>query len=185
MTFSDLKQLLVVDYNKAVIRFYNENRTSFLTWAMQRYSLDQDGLLDIYQDAIIVLYNMILENKVEHINSSPEAYLFGIAKNLINKSFKKQIDVVSEAEVSIELGTTDAYMNEFYKESHIQTTMEQALKKLKGNCREILELYYYRQYKMEAISEKLNLKNTDVVKSRKAQCLKALKSIIGVKGNIV
>lgn len=185
MTFSELKQLFRVDHDSTLATFYNENRAGFLAWAKRRYSVDEATLLDVYQDSIIVLYNMVLENKIENQNIKPQAYLFGIARNLalkkMNQVTHKSLDHVHDVKSDI----TDDYMRSFIEKTHTNKVLSDAIDQLKGNCKEILELFYYRQYKLDAICTALNLSNTDVVKSRKYQCLKKLKKIIGSKHNII
>jgi hypothetical protein len=45
-------------------------------------------------------------------------------------------------------------------------------------CKEILEMYYEREYDMESIALKVGYKNANVAKKKKYECLKALEERI-------
>ena len=45
-------------------------------------------------------------------------------------------------------------------------------------CKSILELFYFRGFSMEAIAERLQYKNENVVKTQKLRCLTSLKNMV-------
>lgn len=179
MDFKELKIAFTTDHEKSLSTFYDSQRKNFLTWARSRFDADVDTLLDVYQDSIIVLYNRVIEGRTTEIKTSPEAYLFGVARNLLLKR-TIQIKRVTKTENIFDFipdeGETDLY--DSFDKDHNKMILSQGLNKLDNSCRQILELFYYRRYKLEAIKEHLKYENTDVVKSRKYQCMKKLKKII-------
>ncbi len=179
MNFEELKFAFTTDHEKSLSAFYDSQRSSFLTWAKSRFSADTDTFLDVYQDAIIVLYNRVIDGRIEEINSTPEAYLFGVARNLLLKRTIQMKRVTTSEDVFKFIpdeGETNLY--DSYENEHNKILLSNALSHLDDSCRKILELFYYHRYKLDAIKERLNYDNTDVVKSRKYQCMKKLKKII-------
>ena len=67
---------------------YRDNRTAFLNFA-KKYSLSWNDNLDVYQDAIIALYENIVSRKVHTLDSSIKTYLFSIGKYMIYKKIKE------------------------------------------------------------------------------------------------
>ena len=74
---------------KALHEFYNNNKTGFLLF-FNRYNLNADDALDIYQDAIIALVENIKKGKIDSLQSSLTTYLFGIGKFMVFQKFKKE-----------------------------------------------------------------------------------------------
>ena len=166
------------NHKDAIATFYKEQREVFLGWAGARYDIDKESLLDIYQDSIIVLYQNAIHDKLNHVQSKPEAYLFGIAKNLLlKKNIKSKrtvyVEDISQAineEIDVDLNYENGLEN--------QEVIKKAMEQLKVNCRKIIRLYYYNNYTMDAISHEMGYENEEVAKSRKYQCMKALRKFI-------
>ncbi len=179
LSFEELYDAFTSDYEKALGLFYDNQKKSFMSWARARFSVDDDTLLDVYQDAVIVLYNRVIKRNTGEIKSSPESYLFGIAKNLLLKKAIKQKKTVQTDDVyKFVPDVGESELNDKHESDHNKLRIEQALSQLDEGCRKILELYYYRRYKLDAIAEQLGYDNTNVVKSRKYQCMKKLRSVI-------
>lgn len=157
---------------------YTSHRESFVNWAKLHYSLDPSIILDIYQDATIILYNHFKNNKLLNVKSSIKAYLFGIGKNLIHNRMRKN----KRTELTDEFD--DKQIDEvnfdiFYSINgdDQREKLDTAFKQLGTNCKELLTLFYYHQYSTDAIRSSMNYKSTSAVKSRKYQCLEKLRKI--------
>lgn len=158
--------------------FYNENKTGFINWAQSRFDCDQDTLVDTYQDAIVTLFFNIKEGKIESFDSTAEAYLFGIARNLLLKKNIKSKREPSVDDFSFIPQELDYDIYNRMDSDHNKYQLEEAFKKLKEKCRNIIYFYYYHRFSLDAIAHRLGYGNTDVVKSRKNQCMKNLKAIL-------
>ncbi len=164
---------------KALTVFYNAQKESFVAWAKKRFSCDMDTIVDVYQDAVVTLYHNVLQDKIVAFTHTPEAYLFGIAKNLMYKRSEKDRRTVLVEDISD--GITDKLDYEIYDRidnEHRRSELAAALRQLQENCSKLLTLFYYRKYSTEAIMHHLHYSSVDVVKSRKNQCMKQLKKIM-------
>lgn len=166
------------DDKRALESFYNDQKKVFIKWGSSRFDCDSDTLIDVYQDAIVLLYFNIKEDKILSFETTAEAYLFGIARNLLLKRSirAKKIQLVDE--IPPDLERLDYSIYDRMESDHINHQLETAFKKLKGKCKEIIYLYYYNRFSLESIAQRLNYTNSDVVKSRKNQCMKSLRKIL-------
>lgn len=159
---------------------YLDNKSAFIGFA-KKYSLDQDTVVDIYQDAIIALRDNAINGKLDDLKSELKTYLFGIGKYMVYKTLKQQkkMHLVDDATEIDKLKNTPDFSIELINElTDEQETLRIAFKNLGQKCKEVLTLFYYRGFDLEEIMNELNYTNKDVVKSQKSRCIKSLKAMI-------
>ncbi|WP_341226896.1 sigma-70 family RNA polymerase sigma factor [uncultured Arcticibacterium sp.] len=161
----------------ALKAFYGEHKSAFLFFG-NRYDLDREELIDVYQDACIVLFEKLKAGKLEDVNSSLKTYLFGIGKNLIFKRFKQKAKVVDLDTVEI-TSFEDPFKDD---ETLEEKRMRAAFVKLGGQCQEVLRLFYYEEKSLDEIVSILTYKDKNVLKSQKSRCLKQLKDLVKQNG---
>lgn len=157
-------------------QFYEQNRNSFLQWGETNHNLEKDELLDIYQNAMIILYENIKHNRIKDLQSSVVTYLYGIAKNLIYK-YHKRNELINRHEYRLSehyhfLATDKNEMESKYQ------VVSKALMKMEEPCKSILSLFYVNGMKLPEILKKMKYSSLDVVKTQKSRCLKRLKELI-------
>ncbi len=164
----ELKRAFRSNAEKAIDAVYKNYRRAFINFA-KSYNLPDDEMIDVFQESVIALYQNLQRNRVEERQSSVKTYLFSIGKyKLINAAKKLQRKMEQnemETIVNNETGKMDL-------------NLQLSLQQLGDSCREILTLYYYRQYSIDAIMHRLSFKNENTVKAAKSRCLKKLKEII-------
>lgn len=171
----DLIYLIKRHDEKAIRQVYLDNKQPFLAFA-SKYSLDKESLLDVYQDAVIALCEQAKKGKIDALQSSVRTYLFSIGKFMIYnhlKKSKKMYPVEDFSDLELEL---EEYQEE-YNEMEIKL-LQEAFQKLGERCREVLQLFYYEEKKLDDILILLNYSCKDVLKSQKARCVKQLKELI-------
>jgi len=174
-----IAQLKQGDRN-AFKNIYLDYKTEYLNF-MVRYNADTNVLDDIFQDALIVLFENAQAGKLDSLKSSVKTYLFGIGKFMLFKHFRD-----SKKEVP----TEDTYLFDTYEQKVIEDVQEDKglndyqeklvsnFKKLGDKCRQILELFYVQGMKLDEITQIQGYENKDVTKSQKSRCLKSLKQLI-------
>ena len=183
--FDDFIELVKSNDRKRLGEFYILNKDKFIGWARKRFDVDEDTIVDVYQDAMVTLYQNIMDKKVTEFSVAPAAYLFGIGKNIMLKRNLKSNRVKLTDDISTE--GTQALDYEIYdkiEDDHRSQLLKDALYKLKGNCREILRLFYYERNSIESIMLKMNYGSVQVVKTRKNQCMNKLKEIFAQSNDI-
>ena len=156
--------------------FYKENRSAFLQWGENKFNLERDELLDIYQNAMIVLYENIRHNRIDELQSSVVTYLYGIAKNLVYKYYRKN-ELINRHEVRLHEHYHFLAANNAEQEQHY-TVLHRALNSMKEPCKTILNLFYINGLKLSLVAQKLKYSSTDVLKTQKSRCLKKLKELV-------
>ena len=180
MTDEQLITQLKQRNQQALKSIYLDYKTAFYAF-MVRYNADHMVLEDIFQDALIVLYENAQAGKLDSLKSSVKTYLFGIGKFMLFKHFRD-----SKKEVP----TEDTYLFDTYEQKVIEDVQEDKglndyqeklvsnFKKLGDKCRQILELFYVQGMKLDEITQTQGYENKSVAKSQKSRCLKSLKELI-------
>ncbi|WP_109435786.1 RNA polymerase sigma factor [Aquimarina sp. AU119] len=158
---------------------YQEYRDAFLHFA-KRYDIATEDVVDVYQDAIIVLRENAIQGKIVGQNSSIKTYLFGIGKFMIYKKLRASKKMIKVEDQSFfeneETGQLLSY--ETTETNKQQQLVQQALKKISAKCKKVLVLFYSQGYSIEEIMIAEQYENKNVVKSQKSRCLKSLKKLI-------
>ncbi|WP_397363546.1 RNA polymerase sigma factor [Olleya sp. R77988] len=167
--------------DKVLQKVYEDNREKFLNFA-KRYNLDQEDVIDIYQDAYIVFYNNVMSGKIKEFTSSVSTYLFSIGKYLIFDKMKKNNKKVSaNFDLSLVKDNDNLIENlevEAPGLTHEQKLLRQHFSGLGKQCQELLTLFYYRGFTIKDILEHGHYNNENVIKSAKSRCMKTLKERI-------
>lgn len=139
----------------------------------------EDDAKDVYQDAILVIYQKTRNNNLT-LSCSFNTFLFSIGRLLwlkqlnYRKNFKK---VIEESAKFIEL---DEEISNIYWTNERFKLYQDHFKRLSYNCQKILELFLAR-IQLKEIARILRLKSDDYVKKRKHQCKEKL--IANIKGD--
>lgn len=156
--------------------FYKENRDAFLLWGGKNHNLEKDELLDIYQNAMIILFENLRHNRMNGLQSSVVTYLYGIAKNLIFKHHRKN-ELINRHEVRLKehyrfLSCTTEDFEKMY------IIVSKALARMTEPCKSIIRLFYIEGLQLSAIADRLSYSKTDVLKTQKSRCLKKLRETV-------
>ena len=147
---------------------------------------------DIFQDAIIVLYENIINRDFKlAANTSLQTYLNSVCRNQLLKKignnkkleFIDNIDTNGNEEYNSMLFNpliTDTLEEFEYKEEKQLIAMIKALEKMKaagGNCYEILRLFWYEKKSIYDLTIEFGYTNQVNTRNQKSKCQKRLKKI--------
>lgn len=172
-TTNELLQNIQAGKDEALKALYRQYQPQFLIWAAKRFDLSEADMKDVFQDAVIILFKNVQSGKLEVLTSSLKTYLYGIAKKLLLKKATKQRNTTPLEDY--ELPPVEMQLLYDFEKNHQQHLLKAAFEKLKENCRQILTLFYYKRYSTEAIMHEMQYSSKGTVRSRKLQCLKALR----------
>ncbi|WP_179009182.1 RNA polymerase sigma factor [Winogradskyella forsetii] len=168
---------LLQSKNNSFEMLYKNYKNEFIGFA-RKFSLNDDEIIDIYQETFLSFYENLLNGKLTEFTSSIKTYLFSIGKFKIYEYLRansklKIIDVPINEGITIE---------NFSLEKEILSEQEQLVKKnfkkLGKQCQLILELFYLKGKTLQDIKVIENYDKTDVVKSLKSRCLKKLRQLV-------
>lgn len=173
----NLEERLRAGDKTALDAVYRGFKDEFLNY-VKRYDINYETSLDIFQDAIIVLYQNFTTNNLQLQNSSVKTYLFGIGKHKVFnylKSKNKHLRIVNDVEDYEELNIKEPNLS-FY-----QQQLAKQLSQISESCKDLLQLYYYRNLTINEIVQQTHYKDANTVKSHKSRCMKRLKSLVNSK----
>jgi RNA polymerase sigma factor (sigma-70 family) len=175
------------DYLGLVYKKSKEYCISFMVKMSSNSKLDD--LNDIFQDAIIVLYEKILSGNFE-LTSSIQTYLnsvcrfqllnkFKVDKKVVNKDDEISFDLLNK-NLDFDQAITDV-LEPIENETENQfAAIEQALMNMKeagGKCYELLTLFWYQKKSMVYISNHFGYTNASNAKAQKYKCQKRLEKL--------
>ena len=162
-------------------RVYNEHKGYTMRF-LHKMNNDAELLSDLYQDAMIVLYQKV-KDPAFVLSCSIQTYVNSICRNqLLNKFKEKSRFIVKDNDGEFDPGITDWFEDEFDDEKENRLNMlEQALEQLKMSgekCFEILKRFFYQRQSMDEIAVEMNYSNGDNVKNQKSRCQKKLRELV-------
>lgn len=172
----DWIQFIREDENKALTQIYSLYRNECLQWLKQHYALNEEDCAEVFQLAVIILYDNVMTKKLTTLSSQLKSYLFAIAKNQALKIGQKKQNMTN---IDIH-DNVIGYVMEDNDHGVTETQLIKAnlsLEILGDPCKSLLQLYYYKNMGMEDITELLGYKNADTTKNQKYKCLKRLQKI--------
>ena len=169
----ELKRLFRDDTEQTMALIYKKYRGAFIKFAKQ-YCKNDILIIDGFQDAVIALYQNLIENKISS-NGSVKAYLFEIGKHKLYNCIRKEENNRS-VETLNQLKQNPIIEQQSIENPEQKNAMLMAIEKLGKTCQRLLILFYYRNYSINAIMHTLNMKNENSVKANKSRCIKQLKA---------
>lgn len=161
---------------KILFQLYETYRNEFVSWAIRNHQVTVEEAKDVFQESVVGLYKNIKAGKTDTIEVSIKTYLFSIGKNIIMNAIKRKgIEANAYENLDIE---HDNRMNEHYEREHIVNLVKRLYMAMGSPCKDILQMYYEREFDMESIAERIGYKNADVAKKKKYECLKTLEERI-------
>jgi RNA polymerase sigma factor (sigma-70 family) len=131
--------------------------------------------LDIFQDALIVLYRRITEG-IKDPAFSCEGYLVTTCRLLwSNELRKKKVRTGDESGLG-KLIHEDEIQLQLDKEIKFKT-IEKVLLKLGEKCRTILEQFYFHSLSMESIARQFGFKTVESAKVQKYKCIETARKL--------
>ena len=160
---SVLKQLYLAYFPMVLQLIINNNGTA-------------DDAKDIYQEAIIILYNKIKAGDFE-LSSKLKTFLYSVCRRLWLKRLSQMSRYGGDIRDFQEYSEVDDEV-EKQNELDIQfSKMEGALQLLGEPCKTIVEDFYIHGRSMQEICERFGYTNADNAKTQKYKCLQRLKKL--------
>lgn len=136
----------------------------------------EDDAKDVYQEAIIVLYNKIKGGDFE-LSSKLKTYIYSVSRRIWLKKLAQQSRKTNNlADFEDVLMVDDDVEQHEEKDKQFQK-MQSALHHLGEPCKTIIQDFYINNLSMQDISEKFGYTNTDNAKTQKYKCMQRLKKI--------
>lgn len=174
--------------NEEVIRKIKNGDLSILDWLYLNYKkpviqsfnaikqTDPANVEDLFHEAIILLNNNVLKNNFKK-EYDLKGYLVGTMKNMYNNNLRKgKRGGEIEEEFTRILGLRNIITEQFLKDKEEQLKkIRHQISLLSKRCKEVLELFYFRQLRYEEIAQELQIE-ANYAKVKKHECQEKLKN---------
>jgi len=137
---------------------------------------DEDDAKDVYQEAIIVLYNKIKTGNFE-LSSKLKTYLYSVSRRIWLKKLSQQSRKTSNIADFEDVLAVDEDLEQHEQKDLQFDQMKVALEGLGEPCKTIIQDFYIHSLSMQEICEKFGYTNTDNAKTQKYKCLQRLKKL--------
>ena len=163
------------DREKAFVFIYRNYYKGIASYILQQQGSAEE-IEDIFQDAMIVLYNQVQKNAFRR-DSTIKTYLYGICRNIWYKKLsKKRPQVQLEGLTATE--TMDLNMDQLLIGNEREQLIYRLLKLVGEECVQLLKLFYYDNFSMKQIRAHMQLTSEQVAKNKKMKCLKKMRKIV-------
>lgn len=137
---------------------------------------DEDDAKDVYQEAIIVLYNKVKSGSFE-LSSKLKTYIYSVSRRIWLKKLAQQSKKTSNISDFEDILVIEEDMEQHEHKDMQFDKMKVALESLGEPCKTIIEDFYINNQSMQDICEKFGYTNTDNAKTQKYKCLQRLKKL--------
>ena len=138
---------------------------------------------DLFQDAVLYLYNMVYDNKIPDIKNIG-GFIFRAAKNSwINKAKKNRRKIPLENTYELVDYGVDSLSIIIDEEK--QDALNSLFDKIGEVCKQVMTMQVYQRLSMEEIAMKMNLGNANAAKAQNYRCKKKLAELVTQEPHIL
>ena len=162
--------LLKTDRNRAFRQLYEEAFAPVARFVCRMGGSYPDAK-DIFHDALIILYEKVVEGELS-LQSSVNAYVLGICKHLWMRQYRQDQHQLPLSEVEAVITIPEDYPEEKTPRNTIRKVLEFAGQK----CMELLQAFYYHRNSMQEIAQQFGYTSSRSATVQKFKCLEKVRS---------
>lgn len=174
-------------FNKELNVIHRECKAPFIAHLTIQYSsLSILDVEEIYDDAILALYQNVKDGKLKELTCSLQTYINRIGEHkAIDILRRKQVETeeLPEYETLDYCERTEEYWlaDSDNLEEERKNTIYNLIEKLVEPCKKILFSFYYDHCSMGAIAQSMGMANSDVAKTQKSRCMGKVKRVAEIE----
>ena len=169
--------------NQDLNRFISGEKGKIQTYLRKNYSISDDDLDDIFQEASMALFLNIRDGKLTSLTSSLGTYFMKVCINQTLKFIGKKskvIPLIDENRISNSNAVRDDKIDELYgfcmdtEEEDRKIRMELLVNNIIASMtdKNILHGYYWNDFSTSTIADMFNFSDANSVKAQKYKCVK-------------
>ena len=162
---------------KIINGFYAANKGVFLNHFRNTYGKADEYLLDLYQDANVILWENIQKGKLGKMTSTLTTYLFAVGKYKMMANDRKFKEMTTEMDLQ-NLDLVDSDAEEMEEKEEKERKIDEIVSKMTYPCSDILRMHYWEKLSGEEIAIQMKYASTDAVKTQKYKCMQKLKQAV-------
>lgn len=171
--------------NQDLNRFISGEKGKIQTYLRKNYSVSDNDIDDIFQEASMALFLNIRDGKLSNLTSSLGTYFMKVC---INQTLKfigkagKVIPLVDESRLLNKDSVRDDKIDELYgfcmdteeedRKVRMELLVNNIIASMTDTCKNILHGYYWNDYSTSTISDMFGFSDANSVKTQKYKCIK-------------
>ena len=165
--------------------FISDERGKVLSYLRKKYSISDDDLNDIFQEASMALFVNARNGKLTSLNSSLGTYF---TKVCINQALKflskhtKSIPLFNDNQLTSPNALRSDKIDELWgvcvateeedRQVRLEKLVNNIIASMTDTCKNILHGYYWNDYSTSTIADMFNFSDANSVKAQKYKCVK-------------
>ena len=165
--------------------FISGEKGKIQTYLRKNYSVSDDDINDIYQEASIALYTNIRDGKLSSLTSSLGTYFMKVCINQTLKFIGKNskvLPLIDENRISNSNAVRDDKIDELYgfcmdteeedRKIRMELLVNNIIASMTDTCKNILHGYYWDDMSTSTIADMFSFSDANSVKAQKYKCVK-------------
>lgn len=163
--------------NKALSYLYEESLVKVRQYILKN-SGTKDDANDIFQDAVIILFNQVRQDKFNEAYSI-DSFIYSVSRNLwIDKVRReKKFSSYESPEQFASISDEGDHLDDLISKEKTMA-MKNVFNKLDEKCKQILNYVIHDKYSMKEIKEKMGYSSENVAKTTHYRCKQYLKELV-------
>ena len=170
--------------NQDLNRFISGEKGKIQTYLRKNYSVSDNDIDDIFQEASLVLFLNIRDGKLINLTSSLGTYFMKVCINQTLKFLGKNskvVPLIDENAISNKNAVRDDKIDELYgfcmdteeedRKVRMELLVNNIIASMTDTCKNILRGYYWNDFSTSTIADIFSFTSTDSVKSQKYKCM--------------
>lgn len=171
--------------NQDLNRFISGEKGKIQTYLRKNYSVSDDDIDDIFQEASMALFLNLRDGKLSCLTSSLGTYFMKVCINQTLKFIGKKSKVmplIDENRISNTNSVRDDKIDELYgfcmdteeedRKIRMELLVNNIIASMTDTCRNILHGYYWDDYSTSTIADMFSFSDANSVKAQKYKCVK-------------
>ncbi|MBL7699376.1 MAG: RNA polymerase sigma factor [Chitinophagaceae bacterium] len=175
--FSDEELIMLVRNGKTIdepVKYIYEQHFYSLSSYIEQNQGTREDAEDIFQEVILTFISLIQQNKFRG-ESSVKTFLFSINRNTwLNELKKRGRKLKREEKFSSSMSVAEPEIEKYISNRESRKLIFDTIENLGELCRKILLAFYYENLSITEILTHLDYQNEQVVRNKKAKCMKSL-----------
>lgn len=170
--------------NQDLNRFISGEKGRVQTYLRKNYSVSDDDLEDIFQEASMALFLNLRDGKLTSLSSSLGTYFMKVCINQTLKFLGKKnkvLPLIDEDRVSNNNTVRDDKIDQLYnicmdteeedRKIRMEMIINNIIASMTDTCKNILQGYYWNDFSTSTIADMFGFSNADSVKAQKYKCM--------------
>ena len=171
--------------NQDLNRFISGEKGKIQTYLRKNYSVSDDDIDDIFQEASVALYLNLRDGKLSSLTSSLGTYFMKVCINQTLKFMGKKSKVmplIDENRISNTNSVRDDKIDELYgfcmdteeedRKIRMELLVNNIIASMTDTCKNILHGYYWNDLSTSTIADMFSFSDANSVKAQKYKCVK-------------